>query len=80
MADYNGDLKLLAHQIEELTKQMGDYGDKIDPVCTMVIRHDEKIGTNKGEIDKLRKKSDIWNSINSAAVMVSAAFSAWRGG
>ncbi len=80
MDDYNGDLKVLAEKIDAQSKKIDKIDEKIEPVCVMVIRHDEKITTNKEEIGKLRKKSDIWNSINSAAIMVSSAFSAfWKG-
>ena len=59
MADYNGDLKLVAYQIGELTKKIDDIDEKIDPVCDMVIRHDENIKTNEREIETLRKNSNI---------------------
>jgi hypothetical protein len=80
MADYNGDLNVVISQQATLIKKVDGLVEKVDPVCDMVIRHDEKIATNDKEIEKLRKKSDIWNSLNSLGVMVSAAFSAWKGG
>jgi hypothetical protein len=40
-----------------------------------------QIETNKEEIDTLRKKSDVWNSLNSLGVMVGTTFSAlWKNG
>ena len=80
MGDYNGDLKVLSHKIDGLTKKIEHMDDKIDPVCDMVIRHDEKIKTAEKEIDRLRRKSDIWNSLNSLGVLVTGTISAlWKG-
>ena len=76
MADYNGDLRLVAHRLDALTKKINDIGEKIDPVCVMVIRHDERIDKNKEEIKTLRKKSDAWNAGNSLGILVAGVLAA----
>ncbi len=67
MADYNGDLKLLHHKIDAQTKKIDKIDEKMDPVCDMVARHDERIKTTEGEIDKLRKRSNIIDTVEGLA-------------
>lgn len=73
MADYNGDLKLLAHKIDVQSDKIDKVVDKLDPVCDMVIRHDEKIKV-------LQKRSNFWNAGNSLGLAVTAALAYLRGG
>ena len=77
MADYNGDLKLVAHQLDQLTKKIDDFDKKMDNVCDLVSRHDEKIKRNDQEINNLRKKSDAWNAGNTIGLLVASALSAF---
>jgi len=77
MADYNGDLKLVAHQLDALSKKIDDFDKKMDGVCDLVSRHDEKINRNDQEINNLRKKSDTWNAGNTLGLMVTAVLSAF---
>jgi len=68
----------------ELQKQNTDRADmerrimaKVDCVPSLMTQ----VNINKEEIDTLRKKSDVWNSLNSLGVMVGTAFSAlWKNG
>ena len=80
MADYNGDLKLLAHKIDAQSKKIDKIDEKIDPVCDMVIRHDERIQTNKDNITGLRKRFDVWSGGNSLGLLATAALAYLRGG
>ena len=77
MADYNGDLKVVAHQLETLAKKIDTIDGKMDGVCDLVSRHDEKIKRNDEEIKNLRKKSDAWNAGNTIGLIVASALSAF---
>ena len=74
---HNGDLKVLSTQLTALARKIDRIEAKIDPVCDMVARHDEKISTNREEIKNLRKKSDAWNAGNTLGLMVTAVLSAF---
>ena len=80
MADYNGDLKVVSSQLATITKKVDRIEEKMDPVCDMVIRHDEKIETNDNEISRLRKKFDIWSGGNSIGLLATAMLAYLRGG
>jgi len=80
MADYNGDLKVVSSQLATITKKVDRIEGKMDPVCDMVIRHDEKIETNDKEISRLRKKFDIWSGGNSIGLLATAMLAYLRGG
>jgi len=80
MADYNGDLKVVSSQLATITKKVDRIEEKMDPVCDMVIRHDEKIETNDKEISRLRKKFDIWSGGNSIGLLATAMLAYLRGG
>ena len=80
MADYNGDLRVVSSQLTEITRQVGKIDAKLDPLCDMVSRHDEKIETNGKEITGLRKKSDAWNAGNSIGLIATAFLSYLKGG
>ncbi len=73
MADYNGDLKVVVHRLDALTDKIDKIDDNLDPVCDMVIRHDEKIKV-------LQKRSNFWNAGNSLGLAVTAALAYLRGG
>ena len=70
MADYNGDLQVVITKQDSVIKTLDKLVDKIDPVCDMVVRHDEKLKTNEKEITSLRKKSDVWNAGNSIGLLI----------
>ena len=77
MADYNGDLKVVATKLDTLTRKIDRIEGKMDDVCETVARHDVKVCTNTEEIKTLRKKSDAWNAGNSIGILiayVAAAF------
>ena len=80
MADYNGDLKVVSSQLATITKKVDRIEEKMDPVCDMVIRHDEKIETNDNEISRLRKKFDIWSGGNSIGLLATAMLAYLKGG
>ena len=80
MADYNGDLKVVINQQATVIKKIEKLEEKIDPVCDMVIRHDENIKTNNKEITSLRKKFDIWSGGNSLGLVATALLAYLRGG
>ena len=80
MADYNGDLRVVNSQLATITKKVDRIEEKMDPVCDMVIRHDEKIETNDNEISRLRKKFDIWSGGNSIGLLATAMLAYLRGG
>ena len=80
MADYNGDLKVVINQQATVIKKIEKLEEKIDPVCDMVIRHDENIKTNNKEITSLRKKFDIWSEGNSLGLVATALLAYLRGG
>jgi peptidoglycan hydrolase CwlO-like protein len=80
MADYNGDLKVVSSQLAEITRKVDAIDGKLDPLCDMVSRHDEKIKTNDKEITSLRKKTDAWNAGNSIGLIATAFLSYLRGG
>ena len=80
MADYNGDLKVVSSQLATITKKVDRIEEKMDPVCDMVIRHDENIKTNNKEITSLRKKFDIWSGGNSIGLLATAMLAYLKGG
>ena len=79
MADYNGDLKLLHHKIDAQTKKIDKIDEKMDPVCDMVARHDERIKTAEGEVKILRTRYNFWNAGNSLGVLATAVLTALKG-
>jgi len=77
MADYNGDLKVVSSQLVAIARKVDRIEGKLDPLCDMVSRHDEKIETNDKEITGLRKKTDAWNAGNTLGLMITAIASAF---
>jgi len=79
MTDYNGDLKLLAHKIDVQTKKIDKLDTKLDPVCDMVARHDERIKTTEGEVKILRTRSNFWSGANSLGILITGVLTALKG-
>ncbi len=79
MADYNGDLRLLAHKIDVQTKKIDKLDKKLDPVCDMVARHDERIKTAEAEVKILRTRSNLWNAGNSLGILITGVLTALKG-
>ena len=77
MAEYNGDLKVVANRLDTLTKKIDKIDGKMDSVCDLVSRHDERIKKNDDEVNKLRKKSDAWNAGNTLGIIVATVLSAF---
>jgi len=79
MTDYNGDLKLLAHKIDVQTKKIDKLDTKLDPVCDMVARHDERIKTAEAEVKILRTRSNFWSGANSLGILITGVLTALKG-
>jgi peptidoglycan hydrolase CwlO-like protein len=79
MADYDGDLKLLHHKIDAQTKKIDKIDEKLDPVCDMVARHDERIKTAENEVKILRKRSNVWDGVNSLGILITGFLTTLKG-
>jgi hypothetical protein len=79
MGDYNGELKVLAHKIDEQTTKIDKLDTKLDPVCDMVARHDERIKTAEAEVKILRTRSNLWNAGNSLGILITGVLTALKG-
>ena len=69
MENYNGDLKVVISKQDTLIKKIDKIDDKMDEVCDLSSRHDERIKKSEEEITGLRTRSNI----NDIAVAIAAA-------
>jgi len=77
MADYNGDLKLLHHKIDAQTKKIDKIDDKMDDVCDLVSRHDERIKKQTDQIKDIKDKQDKNDLFTKIIGGVTGLITAW---
>ena len=77
------ELRQINVKLTEISNTQQKQGDSLAVVvtglavaCSERLRLNERIDTNKEEIDTLRKSNSIWSGINSLISVIAAAFAA----